>query len=389
MLVEIRIPPLPESVTEATLAVWRKKPGEYVERDETLADIETDKVVFELPAPQSGVLARIARPEGATVLGDEVIGAIDTEAKAAHKKLPNTGNAKTSPVPGPAVRKLIAEHGLDAQAITGSGPGSRITKSDVLKHLEQLKPVPEAVAEKPIRREVMEGRPERRVPMTRLRVRVAQRLMQAQHNAAILTTFNEVDMQPVQELRARHKDRFRQEHGIKLGLMAFFVKACVEALQKYPVVNASIDGNDVVYHGYFDIGIAIGSARGLVVPILRDADGLTFAEIERRIVDFSERAREGKMGIDELTGGTFTISNGGVYGSMLSTPILNPPQSAILGLHRIIDRPVAAGGQVVIRPMMYLALSYDHRLIDGREAVLFLVEIKQALEDPARLLLQI
>lgn len=401
MLVEVKIPVLSESISEASLLVWHKKVGDAVVRDENLIDVETDKVVLELPAPQSGVLTKIIKVDGQSVNSDEVIAVIDTEGKA-HSEASaestvvraQSSEASAQFLLSPSVRKLVAEHQLDPAEIRGSGKGGRITKEDVLTHLE--KPVTSAPTTTTVKAAlethgiaVVGSRPEQRVPMTRLRARVAERLVEAQKNAAILTTFNEANMQPVMDLRSRYKEKFEKEHGVKLGFMSFFVMAVVAALKKYPIVNASMDGADIVYHGYYDIGIAVSSPRGLVVPILRDADQLSIVEIEKKIVDFGVRAKEGKLTIDELTGGTFTISNGGVFGSMMSTPILNPPQSAILGMHKTYDRPVAENGQVVIRPMMYLALSYDHRIIDGREAVLSLGAIKEALEDPARLLLQI
>ncbi|MGE5026871.1 MAG: 2-oxoglutarate dehydrogenase complex dihydrolipoyllysine-residue succinyltransferase [Betaproteobacteria bacterium] len=408
MLVEVKVPVLSESISEATLLSWHKKVGEAVARDENLIDVETDKVVLELPAPQAGVLAKIVKADGASVMSDEVIAVIDTEAKgtAAVAVPPATavsGKGSTSSVESaalsPAVRKLVVEHHLDPNSIRGSGPGGRITKEDVQAHLEK----PAAVPSRPVAAPAgapsalheaapaipSGNRPEQRVPMTRLRARVAERLVEAQQTAAILTTFNEVNMQPVMDLRNRYKEKFEKEHGVKLGFMSFFVKAAIAALKKFPIVNASIDIGDIVYHGYHDIGIAVGSPRGLVVPILRDADQLSIAEIEKKIADFGVRAKDGRLSIEELTGGTFTISNGGVFGSMMSTPILNPPQSAILGMHKTTERPVVENGPIVIRPMMYLALSYDHRIIDGREAVLSLVAIKEALEDPARMLLQV
>jgi 2-oxoglutarate dehydrogenase E2 component (dihydrolipoamide succinyltransferase) len=400
MLVEVKVPVLSESISEATLLSWHKKVGDAVVRDENLIDVETDKVVLELPAPQSGVLTKIIKGDGLSVASDEVIAVIDTEGKISPELtvVPSpekTASAalRTQHLLSPAVRKLVAEHHLNPAEISGSGQGGRITKEDVLTYLE--KPASPAVvtAQTPLPSAapaIPAGtRPEQRVPMTRLRARVAERLVEAQQTAAILTTFNEANMQPVMDLRSRYKEKFEKEHGVKLGFMSFFVKAAIAALKKYPIVNASIDGSDMVYHGYYDIGIAVSSPRGLVVPILRDADQLSIAEIEKKIADFGVRAKDGKLTIEELTGGTFTISNGGVFGSMLSTPILNPPQSAILGMHKTYDRPVAENGQIVIRPMMYLALSYDHRIIDGREAVLSLVAIKEALEDPARMLLQI
>jgi 2-oxoglutarate dehydrogenase E2 component (dihydrolipoamide succinyltransferase) len=422
MLVEVKVPQLSESVAEATLLAWHKKEGEAVKRDENLIDIETDKVVLELPAPTDGVLAKVLKGDGSTVVAGEVIATIDTQAKAAAgaaapavRPEPVAVAPTPSPAPEaarqdarlmPAARKLVEEHAVDPTRLTGSGREGRITKADVLEQVARAQagapaavpgpaapptvkpalpqaPVPVSVDK------ILAGRPEQRVPMSRLRARVAERLVLSQSTAAILTTFNEVNMQPVMELRKKFQERFEKEHGVRLGFMSFFVKAAVHALRKFPVVNASIDGNDIVYHGYFDIGIAVGSPRGLVVPILRDADQLSFADIEKKIADFGKRAQDGKLGIEELTGGTFSISNGGVFGSMLSTPIINPPQSAILGIHATKDRPVVENGQIVIRPMNYLALSYDHRIIDGREAVLSLVAMKDALEDPARLLFDI
>ncbi|MEX0957911.1 MAG: 2-oxoglutarate dehydrogenase complex dihydrolipoyllysine-residue succinyltransferase [Burkholderiales bacterium] len=429
MLVEVKVPALSESVSEATLLSWHKKPGEYVKRDENLIDVETDKVVLELPAPESGVITKLLKGDGESVVADEVIAQIDTEAKAGAGDQPAApAKAEAQPKPQaaaraepaksaaeakkpsvsdtviamPAARKLAADNDVDLSQIAGSGRGGRITREDVVTKLEHPaatapapRPAPAAApAAKPMPSpvniaDILGDRPEQRVPMSRLRKRVAERLVQSQSTAAILTTFNEINMQPVMELRNTHKERFEKEHGIKLGFMSFFVKACVAALKKYPVVNASVDGEDIVYHGYFDIGIAVGSPRGLVVPIVRNADQLSFGDIEKQIGDFGKRAQDGKLTIEELTGGTFSISNGGVFGSMLSTPIINPPQSAILGIHATKDRPVAENGQVVIRPMNYLALSYDHRIIDGREAVLFLVAIKEVLEDPSRLLLEL
>ena len=410
MLVEVKVPQLSESVSEATLVTWHKKPGEYVERDENLIDIETDKVVLELPAPVSGVLAKIVKTDGGTVISNEVIAAIDTEAKAAISKaaapeakldaaakpaMPEKATASAAQADAsialPAARKMLAEQGLNSGDVAGSGRGGRVTKADVITHLE-AKPAasaPATVETLNVTSMRIAGRPEQRVPMSRLRARIAERLVQSQSTAAILTTFNEINMQPVMELRNKYKEKFEQEHGVKLGFMSFFVKAAVAALKKFPLVNASIDGNDIIYHGYFDIGIAVGSPRGLVVPIIRDADRLSFSDIEKRIADFGARAQDGKLTIEELSGGTFSISNGGVFGSMLSTPIINPPQSAILGVHATKERPVVENGQIVIRPMNYLALSYDHRIIDGREAVLSLVAMKDALEDPARLLLDL
>ncbi|HLX29205.1 MAG TPA: 2-oxoglutarate dehydrogenase complex dihydrolipoyllysine-residue succinyltransferase [Casimicrobiaceae bacterium] len=443
MRIEVKVPQLPESITEATLVNWHKKPGDAVKRDENLIDIETDKVVLELPAPGDGVLAEITRQDGATVTSNDVIAVIDTDAKAsagtaqapatepapiATAKAPSTrpaASASTPPATGatvtalPAARKMMAEQGVDPGTVAGTGRGGRITKSDVAEAMgtrasasstpsqptgpspsTKLSPPPSAKAPSPEPRpptpsptpatSITQGaRPEQRVPMSRLRARIAERLVESQSTAAILTTFNEVNMQAVIDLRNRYKERFEKEHGVKLGFMGFFVKAAVHALRKFPLVNASIDGNDIVYHGYYDIGIAVGSPRGLVVPILRDADQLSIADIEKQIADFGKRAQEGKLTVEELTGGTYTISNGGIFGSMLSTPIINPPQSAILGVHATRERPVVENGQIVIRPINYLAQSYDHRIIDGREAVLSLMAIKEALEDPSRMLLDL
>jgi 2-oxoglutarate dehydrogenase E2 component (dihydrolipoamide succinyltransferase) len=425
MLIEVKVPQLSESVAEATLLNWHKQAGQYVNRDENLVDIETDKVVLETPAPGSGVLVKIIKGDSSTVTSNEVIAQIDTEAakpagepaagapKAAAPQPVQAGSARSAPSGAaqamPAAQKLAAEKNVDTASIAGTGRGGRVTKGDVLQTLAgsppsgegqqpKAKAPPSAPAPAPAPQRApapavdiasLGERPEQRVPMSRLRARIAERLLQSQSSAAILTTFNEVNMQPVIDLRTRYRDRFEKEHGVKLGFMSFFVKAAVYALKKYPVVNASVDGSDIVYHGYYDIGIAVGSPRGLVVPILRNADQSSLAEIEKQIADFGERAQAGKLSIEELTGGTFSISNGGVFGSMLSTPIINPPQSAILGIHATRDRPVAENGQVVIRPMNYLALSYDHRIVDGREAVLSLVAIKEALEDPARMFLEI
>jgi 2-oxoglutarate dehydrogenase E2 component (dihydrolipoamide succinyltransferase) len=415
---DVKVPQLSESVAEATLLQWKKKPGEAVTADETLIEIETDKVVLEVPAPSSGVLTDILREDGATVTAGELIARIDSAAKAsaaasAPAPAPTTATAspaKSAPAAAPAsagavampsAAKMMAETGVvPAQ---GTGRDGRITKGDVIMAARQpaTAPTPAPVAARTATPSLpqpqvhlgpeaaLEGRPEQRVPMSRLRARVAERLLQSQSTNAILTTFNEVNMGPLMALRKQYSERFEKEHGVKLGFMSFFVKAAVAALKKYPVLNASIDGNDIVYHGYFDIGIAVGSPRGLVVPILRNADQLTFAAIEKKIAEFGAKARDGKLSMEELTGGTFSISNGGVFGSMLSTPIINPPQSAILGIHATKDRPVAENGQVVIRPMNYLAMSYDHRIIDGREAVLGLVTMKEALEDPSRLLLEV
>jgi 2-oxoglutarate dehydrogenase E2 component (dihydrolipoamide succinyltransferase) len=417
--IEVKVPVLPESVAEATLVSWHKKAGESVKRDENLIDIETDKVVLELPAPNAGVLVEIVKPDGSIVTAQEIIAIIDTDgvaSESAASAKASAAPAPSAPAPAsalakpaaaapasssatalPAARKMMAEQNLAAADVSGSGRGGRITKGDVIAATEAKAEAPKSAAPpavQPAARPPMVqppdgSRPEQRVPMSRLRQRVAERLVQSQSTAAILTTFNEVNMAPILELRNRYKDRFEKEHGVKLGFMGFFVKAAVHALKKFPAVNASIDGTDIIYHGYFDIGIAVGSPRGLVVPILRDADMLSIAEIEKAIADFGKRAQEGKLTVAELTGGTYTISNGGVFGSMLSTPIINPPQSAILGVHATKDRAVVENGQVVVRPMNYLAQSYDHRIIDGREAVLSLVAIKDALEDPARMLLDL
>jgi 2-oxoglutarate dehydrogenase E2 component (dihydrolipoamide succinyltransferase) len=399
MLIEVRVPQLSESVAEATLLSWHKKQGETVKRDENLIDIETDKVVLELPSPADGVLVSVLKGDKGTVKAGEVIAKIDTEGKASASvsmiapaaAAPAAAGAKPA-ASAPAARKAAAEKGIDLASVPGTGKDGRVTKADVL---QAAQPAPAAKAPLPQPPapagvvQLLAGRPEQRVPMSRLRARIAERLVQSQSTAAILTTFNEVNMQPVIDLRKRYQERFEKEHGVRLGFMSFFVKAAVHALKKYPIVNASVDGNDIVYHGYFDIGVAVGSPRGLVVPILRDADQLSFAAIEKRIAEFGKKAQDGKLSLEDLSGGTFSISNGGVFGSMLSTPIINPPQSAILGIHATKERPVAENGQIVIRPMNYLALSYDHRIIDGREAVLSLIAMKEALEDPARLALDI
>ena len=417
-IVEVKVPQLSESVAEATLLQWKKKPGEAVAIDETLIEVETDKVVLEVPAPSAGVLAEIVKPDGSTVLAGEVIARLDTDGKAVATPAKQvaapavaaappaapaaaTAGAKAG-VAMPAAAKMMADAAMSASQIAGSGKDGRVTKGDVINAMDTKAkplavPAPAVPAARPALPDVkapldiseLSNRPEQRVPMSRLRQRVAERLVQSQSTAAILTTFNEVNMQPLMELRTRYKEKFEKEHGVKLGFMSFFVKAAVAALKRYPVVNASVDGTEIVYHGYFDIGIAVGSPRGLVVPILRNADQMTFGDIEKKIADYGKRAAEGKLSLEELTGGTFSISNGGVFGSMLSTPIINPPQSAILGIHATKDRPVVEDGQIVIRPINYLALSYDHRIIDGREAVLALVAMKEALEDPARLLLEV
>jgi 2-oxoglutarate dehydrogenase E2 component (dihydrolipoamide succinyltransferase) len=426
MQVEVKVPQLSESVSEATLVAWRKKPGEAVKRDENLIDIETDKVVLELPAPADGVLVKVMKNDGESVQSGDVIAVLDTEAAgarpapkdtapAAKQAAPATtttvaGGAATVPAgtASPSAKKIAAEKGIDTASVQGTGRDGRVTKADVAgASAQKLDPGlrrddgsarrddgsarrDDGSARRDDRPQMPLGaRAEQRVPMSRLRQRIAERLVQSQSTAAILTTFNEVNMAPVMELRNRYKDRFEKQYGVKLGFMSFFVKAAVHALRKYPIVNASIDGNDIVYHGYYDVGIAVGSERGLVVPILRNADQMSIAQIEMAIADFGKRAKDGKITLEELTGGTFSISNGGVFGSMLSTPIINPPQSAILGIHATKERPVVENGQVVIRPMNYLALSYDHRIIDGREAVLSLVAIKEALEDPARMILDI
>jgi 2-oxoglutarate dehydrogenase E2 component (dihydrolipoamide succinyltransferase) len=409
MEVEVRVPSLPESVQDATLAGWHKQPGDRVERDEVLVDLETDKVVFEVPAPQAGILKEIRHQSGATVKADEVLAVIEpgaTAAVAANEPAPAAAHAPTASArdreqQSPAVRRLLEEHALDPARIKPSGKDGRLTKGDVLAHLESAPPAAPAprpvstLPVTPVPRPAPVPEPSassegvRRVPMSRLRARIAERMVQAQQTAAILTTFNEVNLQAVMELRQRHRDAFEQRHGVKLGFMSFFVKAAVEALKRFPIVNASIEGEDILYHDYYDIGVAVSTVRGLVVPVLRGADRLGFAEVEAGIADFAARARDAKLTMEDLDGGTFTITNGGVFGSLLSTPILNPPQSAVLGMHKIQERPVAEQGQVVIRPMMYLALSYDHRIIDGRDAVQFLVAMKENLEDPGRLLLQL
>ena len=394
MIVEVNVPVFAESITEGTLLAWHKKIGEAVARDEILVDIETDKVVLEVPAPQAGVLVEIIVNEGDTVTSQQVLAKIDTEAAAvsaapaqaapaAEAAAPAAASNAQAGVAMPAAAKLAAEKGVDVGSIQGSGRDGRVLKEDV----QNASAAPKAAA--PAAPIPVGARPEERVPMSRLRARVAERLLASQQENAILTTFNEVNMKPIMDLRAKYKEKFEKEHGVKLGFMSFFVKAAVAALKKYPVVNASVDGKDIVYHGYFDIGIAIGSPRGLVVPILRDADQMSIADIEQAIVDYAKKAKDGKIAIEDLTGGTFSITNGGTFGSMMSTPIINPPQSAILGMHATKERAVVENGQVVVRPMMYLALSYDHRIIDGREAVLTLVTIKDLLEDPARLLLEL
>lgn len=400
-LFEVKVPQLSESVAEATLLQWKKKPGEAVAQDEILIEIETDKVVLEVPAPSAGVLSEIIVADGGTVVADQVIAKIDSEGKAtvaaapakASASAPATAPVASAPSKGavaaPSASKLMAENNLNASQVSGTGRDGRVTKGDVLQAVAGGAKSTPASSPLPMSSLSLGERTEERVPMTRLRARIAERLLESQANNAILTTFNEVNMAPVIAMRTRYKDTFEKTHGVKLGFMSFFVKAATYALKKYPILNASVDGNDIVYHGYFDIGIAVSSPRGLVVPILRNVDQMTLAEIEKQIADYGNKAREGKLSIEELTGGTFSISNGGVFGSMLSTPIINPPQSAILGIHATKERPVVEDGQIVIRPINYLALSYDHRIIDGREAVLGLVAMKELLEDPARLLLDL
>ena len=402
MLVDVKVPVLAESIPDATLLDWKKGPGEAVARDEILLELETDKVVLEVPAPQAGVLSEVLKNTGDIALSQEVLARIDTEATAP-AATPGDGAARPAAAPAatndsdsgalsPAVQRLVSEHNLDASAIKGTGNGGRLIKGDVLAYLEANKPAPAspapaAPAARPaIPAPVRGERGERREPMSRLRMRIAERLLQAQHSAAILTTFNEVDMQPVMALRNRYKDKFEKTHGVRLGFMSFFAKAAVQALERFPAVNAYIEGNDIIYHDYQDIGVAVGSPRGLVVPVLRDVAQMSFADVETTIAGFGAKARDGSLTVEDMSGGTFTISNGGVYGARLSTPILNPPQSAILGMHKTQERPMVVDGEIVVRPMMYLALSYDHRIVDGREAVLFLVAIKEAIEDPARLL---
>ncbi len=419
MTIEVKVPTLPESVADGTLVNWKKRPGEAVKRGENLVDLETDKVVLDIPAPADGVLGAILRQEGETVATGDVIATLE-ESAGAETATPTAVAAPPAPTPAagseadleglsPAVRRLAAEHGLDIAKIPGSGRSGRVTKADVLAFLEggrqPARPVPALTAPKPVAAPIAPaplaapaatalpadalGRLEQRVPMTRLRARIAERLLLAKNNTAMLTTFNEINMKPVMDLRNRYKDEFEKTHGVRLGFMGFFVKAVIEALKRYPAVNGSIDGNDIIYHGYYDIGIAVASPRGLVVPILRDADRMSLADIEKAIGEFGKKAKEGTLTVEDMTGGTFTITNGGVFGSLMSTTILNPPQSGILGMHATKDRPVAENGQVVIRPMMYVAHSYDHRIIDGREAGTFLVTVKECIEDPARLVLQV
>lgn len=403
MALEIKAPVFPESVADGTVATWHKKPGEAVARDELIVDIETDKVVLEVVAPADGVISKVLKNEGDTVLSQEVLalfeaGAAAAAAPAAASAAPVTAAepvVATDDALSPAVRKLIAEHNLDPAKISGTGKGGRLTKEDVDAYLKKPAAAPAvalAAAPAPVAQAIavaVGDRVEKRVPMTRLRAKVAERLLEAKQSTAMLTTFNEVNMKPVMDLRKQYADKFEKVHGVRLGFMSFFLKAAIEALKRFPAVNASIDGNDIVYHGFYDVGVAVSSDRGLVVPILRNTERMSLAEMEKTIGDFGKKAKDGKLTIEDMTGGTFTISNGGVFGSLLSTPILNPPQTAILGMHKIQERPMAVNGQVVILPMMYLALSYDHRLIDGKEAVSFLVAIKELVEDPARLLLEI
>ena len=419
-IVEVKVPQLSESVAEATMLQWKKKVGDAIVIDEILIEIETDKVVLEVPAPSAGVLVELVVADGGTVVSDQVIARIDTEGKAgatapaaaapaaatasvAAAPAPAATGGSMAGVPMPSAAKLMADNSLAAGSVPGTGKDGRVTKGDVLGATAAgaIKPIAASViptgapatslpkVASPVKAADLGDRPEQRVPMSRLRARIAERLLQSQSTNAILTTFNEVNMAPVMEMRKKFQDAFSKEHGVKIGFMSFFVKAAVHALKKFPMINASVDGNDIVYHGYFDIGIAVGSPRGLVVPILRNADQMSFAEIEKKIAEYGQKAKDGKLGIEEMTGGTFSISNGGTFGSMLSTPIINPPQSAILGVHATKDRAVVENGQIVIRPMNYLAMSYDHRIIDGREAVLGLVAMKEALEDPARLLFDI
>jgi 2-oxoglutarate dehydrogenase E2 component (dihydrolipoamide succinyltransferase) len=415
MTTEVRVPALPESVSDGVVAGWHKQPGDAIRRDEALVDIETDKVVLEVPAPEDGVLEKILIAAGDTVVADQVIGLIgrgDGAGAPAAGQPAAGGKAKPARQMGPAARKLVADHQLDTDQLAGTGKNGRVTKADVLAYIgrpaaparEQPEPAAEAREEvpevtpretpQPVRElpglpEFEEDRPQKRVPMSRLRARVAERLLQATRNTAMLTTFNEVDMQPVMQLREKHRESFERQHGVRLGFMSFFVRATAEALKRHPDINASIDGDDIVYHGFCDIGVAISTERGLVVPVLRNAEYMSLAEIETEIREFATRARENRLTMEDITGGTFSITNGGVFGSMLSTPILNPPQSAILGMHRIQDRPVVVAGEIVIRPVMYLALTYDHRIVDGRSAVTFLVTIKELLEDPASMLLDL
>ncbi len=407
MLIEVKVPVLSESVADATLAQWHKKVGDFVKRDENLVDLETDKVMLEVVAPHDGVLTEIKHESGVVVGSGEVLAivysSVEQPAEAPEPEIDAEAVKKENAVApasveeqpavamnfSPAVRKLIVEHKLDSAAINGTGRDGRVTKADVLKYIEQASQ-PVAAPTAPSTTEVgAGGRPEQRVPMTRLRARIAERLLEAQQTTAMLTTFNEVNMQPVMDLRAKYQERFKTKHEIKLGFMSFFIKACCEALKEFPAVNASVDGNDIIYHGYFDVGVAVSTERGLVVPIIRDADQMSLAEMEQAVAEYAGKAREGKLSMEDLSGGTFSLTNGGTFGSLMSTPILNPPQSAILGMHKIEQRAVVENGEIVARPMMYVAMSYDHRIVDGKEAVSFLVKVKDVLEDPTRLLLQV
>jgi 2-oxoglutarate dehydrogenase E2 component (dihydrolipoamide succinyltransferase) len=404
MTIEIKVPQLPESVSDATLVSWHKKPGETVNRDENLVDLETDKVVLEVPAPSSGVIKELKVENGATVTSGQVLaileaGEVAAAAPASKTEAPAAAETKAAAASGgklaPAAKRMVEEHKLDASQIAGSGRDGRVSKGDVIQHLsgaskQQAAPAPAAKPAPAVKLPAPVGsRNEQRVPMTRLRARIAERLIQAQSTAAMLTTFNEVDLTAVNEIRARYKDKFEKTHGVKLGFSSFFIKASIEALRKFPAVNASIDGNDIVYHEFYDVGVAVSTDRGLMVPVIRNAEALSFADLEISVGEYAKKARDGSISLEELTGGTFTITNGGVFGSLMSTPILNPPQVAILGMHKIQERPMVVDGEIKIRPMMYLALTYDHRIVDGRESVQFLVAIKEALEDPARLLLQL
>ncbi len=392
MTIEVKVPMLPESIADATVATWHKKPGDAVSRDENLVDLETDKVMLEVPAPADGILKEILKPNGQTVKANEIVAIIEAGGVATAKTTEPSPKAAEKPTDSaaaaatlsPSARRAVAEHDVDVSQVKGTGKGGRVTKENVIQAVS-------GKAEAPVAAAVVTtgGRTEKRVPMTRMRARIAERLLEVTQNTAMLTTFNEINLQQVMDLRNRYKDKFEKAHNTRLGFMSFFVKAAVEALKRNPTVNASIDGNDIVYHGYFDIGVAVSTDRGLVVPILRDADQMSMAEIEAKIVEYATKARNGKLTLEEMQGGTFTITNGGVFGSLLSTPILNSPQSAILGMHKIDQRPVVENGQIVIRPMMYVAMSYDHRIIDGKDSVTFLVTIKELLEDPARLLLEV
>jgi 2-oxoglutarate dehydrogenase E2 component (dihydrolipoamide succinyltransferase) len=410
MSIEVKVPQLPESVADATLVTWHKKPGDAVSRDENLVDLETDKVVLEVPAPVSGVLEKIVIEDGVTVTSGQLLAIIAEGATAAVAPVAEAAPAKVEEAApavvaaaapavsasqessgklSPSVRRLIDEHNLESSAINASGPDGRLTKGDILAHLERTGTSDDGGDVEELPSGLADSRSEKRVPMTRMRTRIAERLVEAQQTAAMLTTFNEVDLTEVMALRARYKEAFEKRHGVRLGFMSFFVKACTEALRKFPVVNAYVENNEIVYHNYYDIGVAVSTERGLVVPVLRDADQMGFAEVEKNIGVMAGRARDGKLSIEDLTGGTFSLTNGGVFGSLMSTPILNPPQSAILGMHKIQERPMVMDGEIKIRPMMYLAMTYDHRIIDGRESVQFLVAVKEALEDPSRLLLEL